>query len=50
MLRLNDDLKPLEDITPLIGDLIVTIRRDMGFPRTSLKIQDFKGKLVEIKK
>ena len=34
-----------EDISLLIGDLLVAIRRDMGFPKTSLKSEDFKGRL-----
>lgn len=37
--------RPSEDMSLLIGDLLVSIRRDMGFPKTSLKSEDFKGKL-----
>ena len=34
-----------EDLAPFVGDLLLQIRRDMGFPRTSLLQTDFKGKL-----
>jgi len=33
-----------EDLIPLVGDLLLQIRRDMGFPKTSLLQTDFKGR------
>lgn len=33
------------NISPLIGNLLISIRRDMGFPKTSLKSENFEGKL-----
>jgi len=34
-----------EELAPFVGDLLLQIRRDMGFPRTSLLQTDFKGRL-----
>ncbi|MGH6904204.1 MAG: hypothetical protein ACREIR_15830 [Geminicoccaceae bacterium] len=34
-----------EDLAPSVGELLLQIRRDMGFPKTSLLHTDFKGKL-----
>ena len=43
--RLKDEAIQTEELAPLIGDLLLQIRRDMGFPKTSLLQTDFKGKL-----
>ncbi|MFA5423871.1 MAG: hypothetical protein WC374_08445 [Phycisphaerae bacterium] len=37
-----------EDTSLLIGDLLVSIRHDMGFPKTLLKSEDFKGRLDKL--
>jgi hypothetical protein len=34
-----------DDLAPFVGDLLLQIRRDMGFPKTSLLQTDFKGRL-----
>lgn len=34
-----------EEVAPLVGELLLQIRRDMGFSKTSLLPTDFKGKL-----
>ena len=33
------------ELAPFVGELLLQIRRDMGFPRTSLLQTDFKGKI-----
>ena len=43
--RLKDEAIQTEELAPLIGNLLLQIRRDMGFPKTSLLQTDFKGKL-----
>ena len=43
--RMKDEAIKTEELAPLIGDLLLQIRRDMGFPKTSLLQSDFKGKL-----
>ncbi len=34
-----------EELAPFVGDLLLQVRRDMGFPKTSLVQTDFKGRL-----
>lgn len=34
-----------EELAPFIGELLLEIRRDMGFSRTALLQSDFKGRL-----
>ncbi len=34
-----------DELAPFVGELLLQIRRDMGFPKTSLLHTDFKGKL-----
>lgn len=34
-----------EELAPVAGEFLLQIRRDMGFPRTSLLPEDFRGKL-----
>lgn len=34
-----------DDLAPFVGELLLQIRRDIGFPKTSLLHTDFKGKL-----
>jgi len=37
--------QPLGDTSLLIGDLLVSMRHDMGYSKTSLKSEDFKGNI-----
>lgn len=36
------------NISLLIGNLLISIRHDMGFPKTSLKSEDFEGRLDKL--
>lgn len=40
---IKPESKPLGDSSLLIGDLLVSIRHDMGYSKTLLKSKDFKG-------
>lgn len=43
--KIKEGTVKAEELAPLVGDLLLQIRRDMGFPKTSLLQVDFKGKL-----
>ena len=43
--KIKEGAVKTEELAPFVGDLLLQIRRDMGFPKTSLLQTDFKGKL-----
>lgn len=43
--KIKEASETAEDLAPFIGALMLQIRRDMGFPKTSLLQTDFKGKI-----
>lgn len=43
--KIKEGAVKAEELAPLVGDLLLQIRRDMGFPKTSLLQTDFKGRL-----
>jgi len=45
--ELRNEKTPLKDIAPLIGNLLMLMRRDMGFKRSRLSSVDFEGRLDE---
>jgi len=49
MREIHREMKSFKDIIPLIGDLLIEMRRDIGFSRTSLSSQDYEGKQNNIK-
>jgi len=45
MAKVKEGSVNAEGLAPFVGDLLLQIRRDMGFPKTSLLQTDFKGRL-----
>jgi len=43
--KIKEESIEAEELAPFVGELLLQIRRDMGFPKTSLLQTDFKGKL-----
>lgn len=43
--KIKEGSVKVEELAPFVGELLLQIRRDMGFPKTSLLQTDFKGKL-----
>lgn len=45
MAKVKEGSGNTEELAPFVGELLLQIRRDMGFPKTSLLQTDFKGRL-----
>jgi hypothetical protein len=45
MVKIKEGSEKAEELAPFIGELLLQIRRDMGFSKTSLVPTDFKGRL-----
>jgi len=45
MAKVKEGSVNAEELAPFVGQLLLQIRRDMGFPKTSLLQTDFKGRL-----
>ena len=43
--KMKEGFVNAEELGPFVGELLLQIRRDMGFSKTTLQQADFKGKL-----